>query len=154
LSEGCRSSYTHPASPAFRTNPDTHCGCDKSRSCSKPVLTRMITTSPKSGTHLMRAFRLVMCELLPGECIWSSNGLPDVSSPGKESAFQSFVGGPILPGVPFRLLVATRDPFTWLVSSYSYFGLHAKEYGMCRDTAKGRCPQGAKDEVIKKSGRS
>ena len=88
----------------------------------------MIAWSPKTGTFLFRGVRLVLCKLLPGECVLHSEiGLKGASH------LDVLQAGPMLRGVPAALLVVVRDPIRWMVSSFSYFGKRGAEFAGARD---------------------
>ena len=88
----------------------------------------MIAWSPKTGTFLFRGVRLVLCKLLPGECVLHSEiGLQGASH------IDVLHAGPMLRGVPAALLVVVRDPIRWMVSSFSYFGKRGAEFAGARD---------------------
>ena len=96
----------------------------------------MIAWSPKAGTYLFRGVRLVLCKLLPGECVLhSENGLEGAATVDVLHA------GPVLRGVPAALLVVVRDPIRWMVSSFSYFGTRGAEFASARDWDPG-CEDG------------
>jgi hypothetical protein len=87
----------------------------------------MVAWSPKAGTYLNRALRVVLGKLLPNECLWYSGG--EWSEDWTE---HSKAKGPVVPGVAdYRMIVTIRDPFQLAVSAYVYFGLYGAEGGMC-----------------------
>jgi hypothetical protein len=55
----------------FRGDSHSRCGCVETPGhYTPPSVSRLIAWGPKSGTFLFRAFRLVLCKLLPRECVW------------------------------------------------------------------------------------